>query len=341
MTEREERIEAAVREVRDILLTWGLGDKGSKMAADALTRYTEAVRREADLLRQQMEHFANSDYRDWDEGLNNAGAWVEWAKSRALYVLDRIRGMAPADRPDRVRDAFESGYSQGHNDTVEGRVRDMHDAADDYLRSLPARILLSSPQPPAQAGETEEVSENFIHTKYGYCYYALDGNGPAVIYNLYVHPEYRRQGRARKLLQSVISKIRAAGYSGLITIEAKPRDGSIDVGTLARFYENVGLRVVAPAPSRPADEPMRELCRDCDADQPYVKPDKCTGCPDAPAERPAPVGPAGEERYANLTRRCERQPRYWIEAVKVGLAVLGHDISMLIRTTLRGRGATR
>lgn len=31
------------------------------------------------------------------------------------------------------RDAFEAGYAQGHNDTVEGCTRDMRDASNDYI----------------------------------------------------------------------------------------------------------------------------------------------------------------------------------------------------------------
>ena len=43
--------------------------------------------------------------------------------------------MAQAEKElDRIRkDAFEAGYSQGHNDTVENCARDMHDASTDYI----------------------------------------------------------------------------------------------------------------------------------------------------------------------------------------------------------------
>jgi len=33
-----------------------------------------------------------------------------------------------------IRDSFESGYSQGRNDTAESRIRIYSDAADDYLK---------------------------------------------------------------------------------------------------------------------------------------------------------------------------------------------------------------
>ncbi len=42
-------------------------------------------------------------------------------------------------------DAFESGYSQGHNDTVEGCVRDVGEAFYDYLTYL-AKKPLDTPQ---------------------------------------------------------------------------------------------------------------------------------------------------------------------------------------------------
>lgn len=42
-----------------------------------------------------------------------------------------------AARDAEIRqDAFEAGYAQGHNDTVEGCVRDMHDAANDYIAAI-------------------------------------------------------------------------------------------------------------------------------------------------------------------------------------------------------------
>lgn len=38
-----------------------------------------------------------------------------------------------------LREAFESGYSQGHNDTVESCVRDQKEAATEYVEAeLPA-----------------------------------------------------------------------------------------------------------------------------------------------------------------------------------------------------------
>lgn len=85
--------------------------------------------------------------------------------------------------------------------------------------------------------------ENFIHTKYGFCRYALRGLESAVIFNLYVEPGCRRKGHAQKLLRYAINEIREKGYQGEIEIEASPREESIDLETLVSFYGSIGLTV--------------------------------------------------------------------------------------------------
>lgn len=87
------------------------------------------------------------------------------------------------------------------------------------------------------------MGENFIHNKYGYCFYSIE-NDTAIIFNLYVEPEYRRKGHAKHLIQLVIREIRVAGYDKEIQIEAQPREGSIDVGDLINFYKRMGLKVL-------------------------------------------------------------------------------------------------
>ena len=72
--------------------------------------------------------------------------------------------------------------------------------------------------------------ENFIHDKFGYCYYAIESDKIPIIFNLYVEPEYRKQGHARKYLQYVINEIRKTGYNGIIEIEVNPRDKSKLIG---------------------------------------------------------------------------------------------------------------
>jgi hypothetical protein len=56
----------------------------------------------------------------------------DWDPSRFYFSLRYIR---------RVRkEAFEAGYNQGHNDTVESCVRDSAEAAwDDYMLDHPER----------------------------------------------------------------------------------------------------------------------------------------------------------------------------------------------------------
>lgn len=87
------------------------------------------------------------------------------------------------------------------------------------------------------------TDEDFIHNRFGYCFYTFNSGVP-VAYNLYVHPEYRRQGKARKLLRHVINEIRETGYKGGIGIESIPRDNSISVEKLIAFYRSMGLKVL-------------------------------------------------------------------------------------------------
>lgn len=88
-----------------------------------------------------------------------------------------------------------------------------------------------------------DENENFIHNKYGYCYYSVEDDS-AFIYNLYVEPEYRRKGHAEHIIRMVIGEIRKTGYSGEIQIEVCPREDSIDVENLIIFYKRMGLKVI-------------------------------------------------------------------------------------------------
>ena len=62
------------------------------------------------------------------------------------------------------------------------------------------------------------------------------------IYNLYVCPEFRRQGKAKRILQAAIKMIRRTGYAGRIKIVARPDDG-INAKKIASFYKRLGLDV--------------------------------------------------------------------------------------------------
>lgn len=88
--------------------------------------------------------------------------------------------------------------------------------------------------------EKVEENENFVHNKYGYCFYAIKDHA-AMIYNLYVESNYRKKGHAERLIRLVISEIRGAGYYGKIQIEARPREDSISIDNLITFYERLGL----------------------------------------------------------------------------------------------------
>lgn len=89
-----------------------------------------------------------------------------------------------------------------------------------------------------------EENENFIHNKYGYCFYSI-GDNTALIYNLYIEPNYRQKGYAENLIRLVIREIRGTGYYGEIQVEARPREGSISVENLVAFYERLGLRIIS------------------------------------------------------------------------------------------------
>lgn len=88
---------------------------------------------------------------------------------------------------------------------------------------------------------------HFIHTNYGYCYYELDKpvpeGGTYLVYSLYVHKEFRRNGCAKRMLRHVIDEIRDTGYSGAIYIKAEPQEASIEVEHLREFYKSMGLTV--------------------------------------------------------------------------------------------------
>lgn len=81
-----------------------------------------------------------------------------------------------------------------------------------------------------------------IKNTYGSCEYDFEVDY-VHIYNLYIYPEHRRQGRAKELLKIAIDSIRKTGYPGKIQIVAVPQENSIDVDSLKNFYESMGLEV--------------------------------------------------------------------------------------------------
>lgn len=90
------------------------------------------------------------------------------------------------------------------------------------------------------------TDEKYINGISGYCCYSFNqDHSRAVIYNLYIYPEYRRKGKARKLLQSAIDEIKSIGnYKGEIEIQIDPREGSINLKALRLFYTSLGLKIL-------------------------------------------------------------------------------------------------
>lgn len=86
--------------------------------------------------------------------------------------------------------------------------------------------------------------ENFIHYKFGYCYYSWDKKSPAIIYNLFIYPKFRNKGFAKKLLHIVINEIRLLGYNGIIEIEATPTKKDIKLKRLKKLYESFELKII-------------------------------------------------------------------------------------------------
>lgn len=88
-------------------------------------------------------------------------------------------------------------------------------------------------------------NENFIHNKYGYCYYEIKQNNVALIYNLYVEQYCRRKGHAKHLIQLVINEINnIIGCNKEIQVKAEPQENSISIEKLIYFYEEMGLKVI-------------------------------------------------------------------------------------------------
>lgn len=116
-----------------------------------------------------------------------------------------------------------------------------------------AEESITRTQQPNEPLELCEKIENFVQTKFGYCFYTMDSQ--PFIYNLYVHPKYRRHGHSHELLEIVINEIHKSGYEGKILIQAKPRENSIGLATLERYYESMGLTVCDDRPPEAGGTP--------------------------------------------------------------------------------------
>lgn len=81
-----------------------------------------------------------------------------------------------------------------------------------------------------------------VCSDFGHCNYSIEDNY-VHIYNLFVHPDFRGQGKARDLLKRAIDEIRGSGWSGTIKIVSDPKDEFVDRSRLKKFYESMGLEV--------------------------------------------------------------------------------------------------
>jgi len=119
--------------------------------------------------------------------------------------------------------------------------RSVDNDADNYPCNECRRAYTDKFEPEQQEQKLCSENENFIQNKFGYCFYTLDSS--PLIYNLYVHPQYRRHGNSRALLELVIREIRKSGYDGEIRIQAEPREDSIGLADLIKYYQSMGLAI--------------------------------------------------------------------------------------------------
>jgi GNAT superfamily N-acetyltransferase len=69
----------------------------------------------------------------------------------------------------------------------------------------------------------------------------VDGDDYILIELVYVKPEYRGMGIARKLLVDFLKKNRSCGMD--IRLVALPKEDEIDIERLVKFYESVGFSI--------------------------------------------------------------------------------------------------
>lgn len=155
---------------------------------------------------------------------------------------------------ERLTDKFKCKYNTGkivnaHNASKQQVIDKLSEYEDTGLTPQEVEKLIKENaelkakfEKSVESYEGLKEDEYFIQTKFGWCFYSLI-NCP-LIYNLYVHPKYRRCGHSRTLLQCVINSIRENGYDGIIQIQATPREGSIELADLAKYYKSMGLVIL-------------------------------------------------------------------------------------------------
>ena len=88
-------------------------------------------------------------------------------------------------------------------------------------------------------------NENYISTKYGYCYYLINSDNTVLLHSLYIEPQYRRKGYATHLIKLILKEIdEIENFHGEIQIKAEPQENSISKENLISFYERMGLKII-------------------------------------------------------------------------------------------------
>lgn len=87
--------------------------------------------------------------------------------------------------------------------------------------------------------------ENYISTKYGYCYYLINLDNTILLHSLYIEPQFRRKGYAKHLIKLILKEIEEIeNFHGEIQIKAEPQENSISKDALISFYKRMGLKVI-------------------------------------------------------------------------------------------------
>ena len=89
------------------------------------------------------------------------------------------------------------------------------------------------------------MNENYISTKYGYCYYLINLDNTVLLHTLYVEPQCRQKGYAKHLIKLILNEIKEIeNFHGEVQIKAEPQENSISKKELISFYKKMGLKVI-------------------------------------------------------------------------------------------------
>jgi len=81
-----------------------------------------------------------------------------------------------------------------------------------------------------------------INNEHGNCSYCICEDC-AMVFDLYIKKENRRQGHGKQLLQEAINEIRKFGYLEFIKVKVEPTEDSVSVENLTFFYKELGLEI--------------------------------------------------------------------------------------------------